>query len=118
MNHEEIRAYCLTKKGVEEGFPFDDTTLVFKVLGKMFLLLDLNASPAEFNAKCEPDEAIKLREKYPAIRPGYHMNKTHWNTVTCDHTLGPALLRKLVDMSYDLVVSGLSKKLQNELKNA
>lgn len=91
MNVEEIRHYCLLKKGATESFPFDNSTLVFKVGNKIFLLLDLNANPVQFNAKCLPDKAVDLREKYPSIIPGYHMNKQHWNTVICDNNLPKAL---------------------------
>lgn len=84
MNIETLREYCLLKKGVSEGFPFGETTLVFKVMNKIFLLVSLDASPLQFNAKCDPDKAIELREQYDAIKPGYHMNKKHWNTVVID----------------------------------
>ena len=110
MNAEEIRNYCLLKKGVEESFPFDDTTLVFKVGSKMFLLLSLDANPVQFNAKCLPDKAIELREKFSSVKPGYHMNKQHWNTVVCDYILPKSILFNLIDDSYALIVSSLPKK--------
>lgn len=81
MNIEELREYCISKKDVTESFPFDETTLVFKVRGKMFALTDLEGE-LSINLKCDPDLAIELREKYPAVQPGYHMNKKHWNTIT------------------------------------
>jgi len=84
MNVEEIRDYCVSKFGVEECFPFDNETLVFKVGGKIFLLMGINANPIQFNVKCEPQKAIDLREKYSFVLPGYHMNKAHWNTIVCD----------------------------------
>jgi len=115
MNIEDIREYCIAKKGVTEEFPFDDVTLVFKVMGKMYLLMSLNALPLSFNAKCDPDKAVELRESYAAVRPGYHMSKRHWNTVEADGELSDALLRELIDHSYELVVQGLTRKLKDEL---
>ena len=103
MNAEEIRSYCLKKPGVEEGFPFDEHTLVFKVNGKMFLLLALEESPPQFNVKCDPEEAALLREKYAAVQPGFHMNKKHWNTVICDGTVPKQVLFTCIDNSYALV---------------
>ena len=81
MNIEQIREYCLKKKGVTEEFPFDEETLVFKVMGKIFLLASLDSIPLQFNLKCKPEKAIELREEYEAVRPDYHMNKRHWNTI-------------------------------------
>ena len=92
MNLEELRDYCLTKKGAEESFPFDNETLVFKVEGKMFLLLSLNSKPLRFNVKCEPNRAIELREMYPCVIPAYHMNKRHWNTIICNDTVPKKVL--------------------------
>lgn len=110
MNSEEIREYCLRKKGVEEGFPFDNDTLVFKVGGKIFLLVSLSSEPLQFNAKCEPQKAQELREKYAGIVPGYHMNKKHWNTVICGGAVNKQLIINCIDDSYGLVVSSLTKK--------
>lgn len=111
MNIEVLRDYCLQKKGVEESFPFGETTLVFKVMGKMFALSGLDSTECEVNLKCDPDWAIELREAHPDdIQPGYHMNKKHWNTVQCERGLDGAFLRKLIDHSYDLIVSSLPKK--------
>lgn len=116
MNIEEFRGYCLAKKGVTESFPFDEQTLVFKVMGKMFALTGLERLPAQVNLKCDPDYGVELREKYDgAIIPGYHMSKVHWNTVILDQ-VPPKLVTHLVDHSYDLVVSKLTKKLKEELK--
>jgi predicted DNA-binding protein (MmcQ/YjbR family) len=84
MNIEQIREYCLKKKGVTEEFPFDEETLVFKVMGKIFILASLDSIPLQFNLKCDPEKAIELREEYEAVQPGYHMNKRHWNTVIID----------------------------------
>lgn len=114
MEALEIRTYCLEKKGVSEGFPFNETTLVFKVGGKMFLLIDLEAQPLSFSVKADPEWSAELRENYPQITGAYHMNKTHWNSVLVDG-LRKDLLLKLIDHSYDLVFNGLSKKLQKEI---
>lgn len=103
MNIEELREYALSKQGAEETFPFGEDTLVFKVKGKIFLLTDLSAEPLQFNAKCDPDYAIELRDKYECIQPGYHMNKKHWNTVIIDGTLSTQQLKDLIDHSYNLV---------------
>lgn len=117
MNIEELREYCLEKKGVEECFPFGEETLVFKVMGKMFLLTGLNEQPLQFNVKCHPDLAIELREQYECVIPGYHMNKTHWNTVICDGFVNDKTLKEWINHSYELVASGLTKKLKSELEN-
>ena len=115
MNIETLRQYCLIKKAVEEGLPFGPGTLVFKVGGKMFLLAALDAVPLQFNAKCEPDNAVLLREQYPCVQPGYHMNKQHWNTVIVDGSVSDKLLRQWIDDSYNLVVESLPKKLKQEI---
>lgn len=103
MNAEEIRAYVLNKKDVEEGFPFGESALVFKVDGKMFLLLSLYAQPLQFNVKCDPEKAIEWREQYASVLPGYHMNKKHWNTVIIDGSLRKQQLLEMIDDSYELV---------------
>jgi len=103
MNVEEIRTHCIAKADVEEGFPFGEQTLVFKVKGKIFLLASLTDQPVHFNAKCDPERAIELREQYDCITPGYHMNKKHWNTVVINNTLSLKQLKELIDHSYDLV---------------
>ena len=115
MNIESLREYCLSKKAVEEGFPFGEDTLVFKVMNKIFLLVSLNANPLQFNAKCEPDKAIELREEYDAIKPGYHMNKKHWNTVIINGSVSNKLLKEMIDDSYNLIVQSLPKKAREEL---
>lgn len=111
MNIEEIREHCISKQFVEETFPFDEDTLVFKVMGKMFLLISLTESN-RFNAKCDPERCIELRERYPEIIPGWHMNKTMWNTVFVDGALPRKLIIELIDHSYDEVVKGMPKKTQ------
>jgi len=105
MTEEDIRDYCLSKPGATEGLPFGNDILVFKNLkGKVFLLLPLDKHPITFNVKCDPAEAIDLREKYPAVQPGYHMNKKHWNTVTVDGSLSVKMIKEFIDDSYDLVI--------------
>ena len=115
MNIETLREYCLLKKQVTEDFPFGESTLVFRVLNKIFLLVSLDSDPLQFNAKCEPEKAIELREQYDAIQPGYHMNKKHWNTVIIDGSISTALIKEMIDDSYNLIVHSLPKKLKQEL---
>lgn len=110
MHIEAFRAYCLAKKGVEETFPFDETTLVFKVMGKIFAITGLEHEDFRVNLKCDPQRAVELREQYPQIIPGWHSNKRHWNTVYFEDGLPEELLRELIDHSYELVVRGLRKK--------
>ncbi len=110
MNIEALRMYCMSKDGVEESFPFDETTLVFKARGKIFCLAALDAVPLRINLKCDPERAVELREQYDAIRPGYHMNKTHWNTVALDGSIPARLVREMIDGSYDLIASPPRKK--------
>ena len=110
MNVDDIITYCVSKAGVEEGFPFGEETLVFKVKGKIFLLVSLDCQPLQFNAKCDPERAIELREQYECIIPGYHMNKQHWNTIIIDNTLSKKQLKELIDHSYDLVAIGKGKR--------
>ena len=110
MNLEELRAYCLQKKGALVDFPFDDVTMVIKVGGKMFILLAIDNDPLWINLKCDPFNAEELRERYEAVSPGYHMNKRHWNTVSMDKTIPDNIIKKMIDDSYELVFSKLSKK--------
>lgn len=114
INIEDFRNHCLGKLGVTESFPFDDKALVFKVIGKMFALV--NVDRFEFvNLKCDPEKAIELREQHHGVRPGFHMNKKHWNSVYIDQDVSKELVLELVDHSYNLVVEKLSKKLKEEL---
>ena len=113
MNIEELRDYCITKQSVEESFPFDEKTLVFKVLGKVFLLTDIESNPLQFNVKCDPEMAIHLREKHSCVLPGYHMNKKHWNTIICDGSMSHSELKKWIDHSYELVYASLPKKVKS-----
>ena len=110
MNIEELRDYCIAKPMVEETFPFGEETLVFKVMGKAFLLTSINERPLRFNVKCDPEKAIELREQYSYVLPGYHMNKKHWNTVVCDSGANKKLLKQWIDESYQLVLDKLPKK--------
>lgn len=114
MNIEEFRDYCITKKGVTESFPFDESTLVFKVMGKMFALAGVDNFDF-INLKCDPGLAIELRETYNAIKPGYHMSKKHWNSIYVNQDVSDKLIYQFVDDSYNLIVKSLPKKIQEEL---
>lgn len=103
MEADEIRDYCLAKEDVTEGFPFGPSALVFKTADKMFLLMMIDEVPLSINLKCEPAKALELREAYPYVLPGYHMNKNHWNTVVIEPGLSPALLKEWINDSYNLV---------------
>lgn len=109
MNIEDVRLYCLSKAEVTESFPFGETTLVFKVNGKIFALLSLE-EPVSMNLKCDPEKAIELREKYPSVIPGYHMNKRLWNTIVMDGYINENLLKNWIDDSYRLVVEKMTVK--------
>ncbi len=110
MNIEAFREHCLSKPMVEETMPFGDNLLVYKVAGKMFAMCHLNEYAEGVNLKCDPERAVELREQYPAVQPGYHMNKKHWNTIYPEASLPINLLPELIDHSYALVVQGLPKK--------
>lgn len=114
MDIERFRDYCLEKSGVAECLPFDDESLVFKVMGKMFVLLDLSGSNWA-NLKCDPERALDLRDMYPDITPAYHMNKRHWNTINLAGCLPDKLVFELIDHSYELVVAKLTRKAKDEL---
>lgn len=116
MNIENFRTYCLIKKGVTEEFPFDEETLVLKVMGKMFALANVNDF-SSINLKCDPENAVELREKYAAVQPGYHMSKKHWNTVLIDGSIPDKILRQWIDDSYQLVVAGLTKTQKTALES-
>ena len=115
MNVEDFRNYCLAKEWVTESFPFDSTTLVFKVGGKMFALSAIEPF-VSVNLKCDPERCVELRETYNGVKPGFHMNKTHWNTVTVDSDVPNQLFLELVDHSYELVYNGLSKRVRDGLQ--
>jgi len=114
MNIEEYRDYCIAKPGVTEAFPFNETVLVFKVMGKMFALTDVDEY-AYINLKCDPEKSIELRERYPGITGDYHFNKKYWNSVSTDGSVPDKLMYELIDHSYELVVDKLTKKLKEEL---
>jgi predicted DNA-binding protein (MmcQ/YjbR family) len=117
MHIEALREYCLAKPGTTEELPFDEDTLVFKVCGKMFALCSLTEFEKGIALKCDPDYAVELREKYSQIKPGYHMNKQHWNTVLPEAGLPEKLLHDLIDESYGLVVAKLTKAQKQVLNN-
>lgn len=121
MNIEQLRDYCLSLPATSEGLPFGDDTLVFKVGqsfktgSKMFALVSLKG-PLSINLKCDPDKALELREEFPAVKPGYHMNKKLWNTVSIDGSVDDATIRSWIDDSYKLIVHSLPKKVQQEIQ--
>ena len=110
MDLAEFREYCLRKSGATEGTPFGETVLVFKVGGKIFALASLDDVPARVNLKCDPDLALELRDRYEQVRPGYHMNKKHWNTIEIEAGIPDGEIRKMVDHSYELVAKKLSRR--------
>lgn len=103
MDIETLREYCLSKPQVEETQPFGPDNLVYKVKGKIFLLAAMDEQPLRFNVKCDPEMALELRERYPCVLPGYHMNKKHWNTIVVDGSVSTQLLKEWIDHSYALV---------------
>ena len=115
MNLDYFYEFCLSKKGVTEHFPFNEDTLVLKVGGKMFLLSSLssweNGSP-QVNLKCDPERAQELRAEYDGIQPGYHMSKKHWNTISINKDVSDALVKELIDHSYELVFTSLPNKIK------
>jgi len=110
MDLQSIRETCLSKKGTTEERPFGPDTIVFKVLGKMFALTADEPRPKSINLKCDPDHALALRAQYTAVRPGYHMNKRHWNTVEFDGSIPEDEILEMIEESYELAVAGLPKK--------
>lgn len=112
---EDLRKYCMSKKGASEDFPFDLTTLAFKVCGKIFALTDITSEVLSVNLKCRPEHAIQLRALYPQVTPGYHMNKKHWNTVLLDRDITDKDVFMMIDESYELVLAGVKKSLRDEL---
>ena len=114
MDLEYLRNYCLEKKGVTEGFPFGEDTLVFKVMSKIFMLTGFEI-PLRMNLKCEPEFAIELRERYETVQPGFHMNKKHWNTVVCDGEIDDETIFSWIDDSYKLIFDSLTKKEKDKI---
>ena len=115
MHLESLREYCLSKPEATEDMPFGEDVLVFRVGGKMFALAPLDEIPATANLKCDPDLALEFRDRYEQVRPGYHMNKKHWNTVEIDTGMPDTELRKMIDHSYELVVQSLHKAKREKL---
>ena len=120
MNLEEVRDFCLRVKGAEECMPFDETTLVYKVMGKMFAYMGLERHDGFFmlNLKCDPEKAIELREKYWFVIPGYHSNKKYWNSIYLEQGMPDEELKQWVLHSVDEVIKKLSKKAQEEYRNS
>lgn len=118
MTAESFHEFCLSLPQAEESTPFGPDVVVYKVAGKMFALMGIDTLPHEVNLKCDPERAIELRDRYEAVKPGYHMNKRHWNTVGLEAGLPGALLEELIHHSYDLVVAGLPKRVREQLKEA
>jgi predicted DNA-binding protein (MmcQ/YjbR family) len=115
MDANDLRAWCLQQPGAIEDFPFGPTPSVFRVAGKIFALSRLQSTPLEVSVKCEPELAVGLRETHPAIRPGYHLNKRHWNTITLDGSLPDQFVRDMIEDSYDLIVSALPRGTRQQL---
>ena len=115
MNLEILNQYLLNKKGATSGYPFDESTLVFKVINKMFALVSENEIPLRISLKCDPEEAQVLRGMHKSIIPGYHMNKEHWNTVIFDGSIPNDLICKMIDDSYDLVLKRFKKSDREKL---
>jgi predicted DNA-binding protein (MmcQ/YjbR family) len=116
MNLEQLRAVLLSKKGTTEERPFGPEALVFKVIGKMFALVPDADPPPSISLKCDPSQALFLRDLYAAVKPGYHLNKQHWNTVTFDGSVPESELLGMIDDSYDLVVKGLTRAQREQLR--
>ena len=116
MNIEDIRDYCMARPGVSEGFPFDETTLVFKVMGKIFCIADLEGNTG-IALKNTPEKIMEMREEWPCITPSSHLSHIHWNNIVDTFTIPATLLKSWIDDSYHIVVKGLTRKLQEELKN-
>lgn len=114
MNIDIVRKHSLAKKGTSEDFPFDEDTLVLRVGKKMFALISVT-EPFRINLKCDPELAVELREKYDAVTPGFHMNKTHWNTVNFDGSIPDKEILEMIDHSYNLVFVSLPKKIRLEI---
>ena len=115
MNIEEVRNYCLSKKGTTEDFPFDDVSLIIKVGGKMFILIPLDAEEKRIALKCDPEYAVELREKYESVRPAWHFNKKHWNDVFLDGAVTDTEVKAWIDHSYEMVLKGMSKKMREAI---
>jgi predicted DNA-binding protein (MmcQ/YjbR family) len=115
MNLEHARSYLLAKQETTEERPFGPEALVYKVMGKMFAIIAWESNPLQISLKCDPNDALALRDMYTAVQPGYHLNKRHWNTVVLDDTIPQAEIWHMIDHSYELVVKGLPKRDQKRL---
>ena len=113
-----LRSYLLSKHGATEETPFGPDVLVFKVMGKIFALVAWQDAPLRITLKCNPEDALALRQQYAAVQPGYHMNKRHWNTIILDGNIPASVMMEMIDDSYALVVAGLSKKQRTELQQS
>ena len=116
MKESALKAYLIAKPEAFEDYPFGPDVCVFKVRGRMFALLSSDAGQLQLNLKCDPDEAVQLRDVFPAISPGYHMNKRHWNTLVMDGSIPQGEVKRMIDNSYALVVKGLNKAERNRLE--
>ena len=116
MNPSQLRKHCLAQPDAVEEFPFGPHTSVFKVAGKMFALTALDGRPLQVSVKCEPELAVQFRSSYECVAAGYHLNKRHWNTLTCGGDVPDKLIRDMVEDSYDLVVEGLPKQKRERLR--
>lgn len=117
MTQQDLEKYFLSKKGAVKEFPFDDITMVFKVCNKMFGLIRTEQNPLQVNLKCLPEDGIAFRDMYQCVAEGYHMNKKHWNTITLDGCLDEKVLEEMIDDSYNLIVSKLTKKERKKLSH-
>jgi predicted DNA-binding protein (MmcQ/YjbR family) len=115
MELNQLENYLLSKRGSEKYFPFGPEVMVFKVMEKMFALLSWESDPLQINLKSLPEDAIVYRNLYPSVQPGYHMNKKHWNTVILDGTVSDEIIKEMIDESYDLIVSKLTKRAREAL---
>lgn len=118
MNIEEYRDFCLSLKGAEESMPFNDKALVFSVCGKMFSLTNNIDTFDRINVKCDPEEAVELRERFNSVIPGFHMNKKYWNTIIMDHSISDEQIKAWIVNSYQIIVSQLPKRKRDELEKA
>ena len=115
MNIEDLRDYCMSKKAATESFPFDETTLVFKVMNKMFAVLELSENRRGITLKCDPERAIELREQNPEVTPAWHFNKKHWNGVSLKGSISDNQLKEWIDHSYYIIVESLPKSTREGL---
>jgi predicted DNA-binding protein (MmcQ/YjbR family) len=115
MTRDDLLALCAALPGAIEDYPFGEGVAVFKVGGRMFALVPLDDNPSSVNLKCDPDLALELRARYASVRPGYHQNKRHWNTVELDGSIEDSELREMIDHSYELVVARLPRAVRSQL---